>query len=109
TGFRRTTQPIFALAVCEGMRHIGFPDQFWRKPLAEQVRLAQQRVREHMQETNGQVGIWGMARQYWFYYAPGERVEISTNGDILREGKGTPPSQASLGKGLEKVLCKQST
>lgn len=104
TGFRRTGQPIFVLAMCEGMRRIGFTEQFWRKPLAEQVALAQQRASEHMQKTSGQLGVWGSIRQYWFYYTPDNRVEISTRGEVLNDVMSSPPARATLTSGIERVL-----
>src|SRR5690606_15560059 len=104
TGFRRAGQSIAVLALCEGMRRIDFPEQFWRKPLAEQVELAQQRVREHMENCVGELGIWGTIKQYWFYYTPDDCVEISTNGEIVGAAKRPAPGQATLRPSIERLL-----
>ncbi|GAB2794616.1 hypothetical protein GCM10027040_21100 [Halomonas shantousis] len=79
TGFRRSDRPgaaIFVLAVCEGMRRLTFPEGFWRKSLAEQVQLAQARVREFMAETSGDVKIWGMAHRFLFFHAEDAAIEL---------------------------------
>ncbi|GHB07945.1 hypothetical protein [Modicisalibacter luteus] len=98
TGFRRSDRPgtaIFVLAACEGMRRLTFPEDFWRKPLAEQVQLAQARVREFMAETGGDVKVWGTAQRFLFFYAQDAAIEIAPSGKVLGDWQGGVPNQAS--------------
>jgi hypothetical protein len=64
THFKRTSQPIFALAACESHRRLQFPKGFWRLPLEEQLSQAQALARQHMAETEGTLVMWGKIRAY---------------------------------------------
>ncbi|MEC9483081.1 MAG: hypothetical protein UMU75_07100 [Halomonas sp.] len=106
TGFRRSDHPgtgIFALAVCEGRRRLTFPAGTWRKPLSEQIHLAQARVCEFMAETGGDIKIWGTAQRFLFFYAQGAAIEIATSGEVLGDWQGGGPSQASWRIGNQKI------
>lgn len=109
TGFVRQSQPIFALAVCSHQRYLGFPPGFWRLPLHEQVARARQRVREHVAERGGDLGIWGQIRRYVFHYTPTGQVVIAPNGQLTAE-KPSAPGIARLRKpfrGLERIIPAQ--
>lgn len=85
TNFKRTSQPIFALAACESFRHLFFPKGFWRLPLEQQLAKAGEKIREHVRETTGTLGIWGKIEAYWFVPAPGQAYVLSTEGDVIGE------------------------
>jgi len=95
THFKRTTQPIFALAACESFRHLGFPKGFWRLPPEEQLRKAQALARQHMAETEGTLSIWGKIHEYWFFYEPREAYILSPEGEVAGKQAGPKPNQAS--------------
>ena len=106
TGFRRLSQPVFVLALLEHQRYLRFPKRFWRQPIHEQVVQAQERVREHMTETRGDLGLWGQVRRYVFHFSPTGYVVIDPNGQLTDE-MANPPSAAVLGKplrGAERLL-----
>ncbi|MBL3824119.1 MULTISPECIES: hypothetical protein [unclassified Marinobacter] len=94
TGFRRQSQPIFALAVCEHQRYLDFPKGFWRLSIDRQLGRAQCRAREHVYETGGELGIWGHIKQYWFYYKKNAAYLLALNGEVIGKHEGPVPNQA---------------
>ncbi len=104
TEFRRQGQSIAILALCEWMRRLDFPQQFWRKTLVDQVEAARQRVREHMKSTLGELGVWGSIKRYRFYYTEEDCVILSTTGDIVADSKLPPAARATLVPGVDRVL-----
>lgn len=109
TGFMRTTQPIFALAVSEGQRYLHFDSEFWAQPLYEQLVSVYERIQEHMDETQGHLGIWGYIRRYYFVYDhDGSAIEITPAGQIIAAHNRFHPSAANLktnsGQNLKAVI-----
>jgi len=94
TGFKRKSQPIFALAVCEHQRYLDFPKGFWRFSIDRQLGRAQCRIREHVFETGGELGIWGHIKQYWFYYKKDKAYLLALNGEVIGKHEGPVPGQA---------------
>lgn len=103
TGFKRTSQPIFALAVCEHLRYLDFPKGFWRLSIDRQLGRAQCRVREHVYETGGELGIWGHIKQYWFYYKKNAAYLLALNGEVIGKQEGPVPNQAIGAKELSVI------
>lgn len=109
TGFKRTTQPIFALAASEGQRYLHFDRDFWSVPLYEQLVIVYERIQQHMDETQGHLGIWGYIRRYFFVYDDdGSAIEITPAGQIVAAHHQFHPSTANLmlksGKNLKAVI-----
>lgn len=96
TGFKRTTQPIIALAVCEGQRHMYLDYDVRVKPLYEQIEYVQSLVKQHYIDKHGNLGIWGDIQRYIFFYASGSKLSISPDGVILEELDKINISKASL-------------
>jgi hypothetical protein len=94
TGFKRQNQPLFALAACEHQRYLGFPKDFWRFSIDRQLGRAMSRVREHVYETGGEIGIWGQVKQYWFYYKADAAILIGLNGEVVGKREGIEPNLA---------------
>ncbi|QEA37775.1 hypothetical protein FGL86_00960 [Pistricoccus aurantiacus] len=108
TGFKRSDRPgtaIFALAVCEPMRHLKFPKGFWRRPWHEQIEEARRRVRQFMAETDGDVRIWGTAKRFLFFHARDAAIEIDPFGQVLGGWQGGVPSRASLRVGHKEITA----
>ena len=97
THFKRTTQPIFALAACESFRHLGFSKGFWRLPLDGQLSKAQALARQHMAETEGDLSIWGKIQNYWFFYESCKAYILSPEGDVTGHQNGPKSNQAFCG------------
>ncbi len=109
TGFVRTSQPIFALACCEGERYIQLDYEIRIKPINEQVEDVRNLVRSHYIENKGHLGIWGDIKRYQFVYADGFQLEISPDGDVLGESTPLPIEKASLtvgGKDITSIASK---
>lgn len=107
TGFRRTSQPIYALAVCEPQRYLHFPQGFWRYSIEQQLNLAQRRVKQHVAETYGNLGIWGEIKQYRFYYKNDAAYLLARDGSVMGEHQGSPTTQRSLHQDLALVVSQQ--
>ena len=103
TAFQRKSQPLFALAVCEHQRYLDFPKGFWRLSMDRQLGRAQCRVREHIYETGGELGIWGDIQQYWFYYKKDEAYLLAQNGEVLGKREGPVPNKASASQEIELI------
>lgn len=88
TAFKRRSEPLFALAVCEYQRYLDFPKGFWRLSIDRQLGRAQCRVREHVYETGGDLGIWGQIKQYWFYYKKDAAYLLALNGVVTGKHSG---------------------
>lgn len=103
TGFKRQNQPIFALAVCEHQRRLDFPKGFWRLTIDNQLGRAQCRVRKHVYETGGDLGIWGRIKQYWFYYKKDAAYLLALNGEVIGKREGPVPNQAAGSRELDAI------
>jgi hypothetical protein len=104
TGFQRKSEPLFALAACEHMRYLDFPKGFWRFPIDRQLGRAQCRVREHVYETGGDIGIWGQIKQYWFYYKNDAAYLLARNGEVIGNREGPVPNGASVSRELGVII-----
>lgn len=89
TGFRRTTQPIFALAACEHQREIGLSDdemaQYERASVPERIRILCERVRRHYIEHSGFLGIWGFIQHYVVQLDPQITLKVLSDGTVREE------------------------
>ena len=86
TGFRRADRPntsLFALALLEGHRRFAIPGPVRRLPFAAQLAVVQTRVREHFQDTHGELPLWGTIQCYRFFHAPGQSLDLAPDGTIL--------------------------
>lgn len=103
TGFKRQSQTLISLAVLEHKRYVQFPKGFWRHRLQKQLSLAQNRVREHMYETGGNIGIWGDIQEYRFYHGKDEAYLLAHNGKVLGKRKGPVSNKASASPEIKLV------
>ncbi|MBJ6137964.1 hypothetical protein [Marinobacter litoralis] len=103
TGFKRKSEPLFALAACEHQRYLELPKGFWRLTPDAQLGRAQIMVREHVYETGGSLGIWGEIKQYWFYYKNDAAYLLARNGELIGKCEGSVPSKATGNKALNLI------
>lgn len=83
TGFKRDSQPIFALAAAEPLRYIAFARDFHKQKLSDQLLIIHQTIQQHMEDTNGHLSIWGYIRRYFFVFDIGKSLEITPSGTIV--------------------------
>ena len=96
THFRRSTQPLFALAACESQRYLPLDWRLPQRPEAEQLSTVRALIEKHWQATEGDLGIWGQIQAYWYYYAKEQYWLFSPQGEWLEEATGPVPSQARV-------------
>ena len=96
TNFKRTTQPIFALAVSESQRHIFFKEDFWLSPKPVQLQQAQLKIKTFMKEKNGVAGIWGKAQQFLLFVEKDFAYVFDTQGNVVDKKHINVPGAAVL-------------
>jgi len=85
TGFNRTTQPIFALAFCEGQRRRILCRSIKNLSRDDQINEFRSLVREHDEINGRETGVWGRAIRYVCYLKPDDIVIMSPDGSIIAE------------------------
>ncbi len=89
TGFKRTTQPIFALAVMEGRRYLRIPDEIGTLPFEAQLERLQEIVRAHYSESHdedlppGELPMWGKIRRYIYHYDATTILALDPQGNVI--------------------------
>ncbi len=69
TNFKRTTEPIFALAFCESIRRFKLSsDKFLFKSNIEILELVSNAVKKHYSLSRGELDIWGKIANYIFHF-----------------------------------------
>lgn len=100
TQFKRTTQPIFALAVCEHQRHIQLDDAtlgaYFKADENHRIALVGQVVREHYAQHGGRLGIWGTIGHYALTLRPDKVVMLRPDGSVAKNVAVPVPAQAKL-------------
>lgn len=96
TGFKRDSQPIFMLGVCESMRHIQLGCDVQLLPIHDQIVYAQSLVKRHYADCNGTIKLWGNIKRYVFYYAEGATLALNGDGVILEDNPTVNVSHATL-------------
>lgn len=96
TGFQRTTEPVFVLALFESKRRIMLDEATRKMPLNQQVRYVQSMVSKHFDENEGQLGVWGSIQRYLFNYAKGVQLVIYPDGSVQREEEAAAAPKAEL-------------
>ncbi|MEA2091327.1 MAG: hypothetical protein U9O83_03050 [Campylobacterota bacterium] len=70
TNFKRTTQPIFALAISESSRRIQIKaEKLVFKKDTEILAIVSDIVKAHYEQTQGVVGIWGKIVNYVYHHS----------------------------------------
>lgn len=83
TDFKRSSQPIFILAVLESSRNISFECKQALEPLDQQILTVQQWIVEHYKANEGKMLIWGDIQRYAYFYAEGRKLIFSNEGKLL--------------------------
>lgn len=94
TGFKRSSQAIFALAACEHFRYVPFSDAerslYHSISMGARVDLVCEKVRRHYKENDGFLGIWGYIQRYYFHYSEEAALILLSDGSIHKEVASTP-------------------
>jgi hypothetical protein len=97
TNFRRTTQPIFALAFMEGSRRLS-PDKksIMFKTKKHILKSISKMVRKHYLANNGELQMWGKIENYVYHHFDGKQYVFDSNGCLLENAKEVFESRATL-------------
>lgn len=85
TGLSRTSQPVFALALCEQWRNLPLPARTRRLSLPEQLAVVRAHIHEHMASCGGTLRMWGDVQRYLYYYADNAALVFSSEGELIGE------------------------
>jgi len=81
TNFKRTTQPIFALAFCESQRRIKLDiEELLFKSDNEILQIVANFVKDDFYTSNGKAGIWGNIVSYTWHHSDEETYIFNTDG-----------------------------
>jgi len=84
TNFKRTSQPIFALALLESRRRIKIDaKELTFKSLDEILVIVSSIVKSHYKETQGDIGIWGKAVNYVYHHYDNKTYLFNHNGNEI--------------------------
>ena len=83
TEFKRTSQPIFALAFMEGHRHLSLPNEYKLENLDTQIKFVKKLVVEHYKNESGILPVWGEIKNYIFNVAEDSQLIFSPNGEVV--------------------------
>jgi hypothetical protein len=87
TNFKRTTEPIFALAFLESKRRLKVP--------TKDLEVVSKIVRQHYIENNGVLNIWGKIKNYVFHSANKTYI-FDTDGNLVESDDDISESKATL-------------
>ena len=107
TGFKRTTQPIFALAFMESHRRIPVSPEINQMVIEQRNPKIQSIIQQHYQDTAGELDLWGEILCYKYFITDSDALVFDVDGTVLSGIEGYAPTPATLtlnGKDLTKVI-----
>ena len=88
TNFKRTTEPIFALAMMESARRIKpNAEKFLFKSDKEVFAIVSDIVKTNYKETGGELKMWGKIVNYVYHHKDGKSYVFNVNGDLMAGAK----------------------
>lgn len=96
TNFKRESQPIYILSLCEEQRRLHLDYEVRTKPIHKQVEYIQRLVKQHYDNCDGSLKIWGNIQRYVYFYAEGCKLAISPDGVILNDPEVVNISRATV-------------
>jgi hypothetical protein len=97
TGFRRTSEPVLALAAMEGRRRIRLPESVLSMSRKGTIRIASRRARRHFSDNAGRLPLWGAIQEYKLIMEDAEQVVLDTSGELVRVEPLQLSSEAAVG------------
>lgn len=86
TDFKRTNEPIFALAALESRRHLYHLDFIRGFTREHQIKAVGKYVKEHYSHNDGKLEFWGNIKHYVYYYdARTKPIIFDTEGNVVDE------------------------
>lgn len=88
TNFKRKSEPIFALAFCEGRRRLALdkPKLIFKSD-EEVFEIIGEFVKEHYIQEDADAGIWGKIVNYVYHHKDGQTYVFDKDGELLEDVK----------------------
>lgn len=83
TGFKRSSQPIFSLAVMEGRRHLYLPNEYKLENLDSQIEFVKKMIIDHYNNENGVLLVWGEIKNYVFNATENRKIVFDPAGNFV--------------------------
>ncbi len=105
TNFRRTTEPIFALAFMESKRRIQIDAKdLIFKDINKILEMVSKVIQEHYIDTKGVLTIWGKIENYVYHHIDDKSYIFDTNGVIINDDAEITESRAILTLGNKEIV-----
>jgi hypothetical protein len=105
TNFHRTSQPIFMLAMKEGIRRLAPSRELLLfKTKTEILDMISEMVKHHYAENNGQLAVWGNIQSYIYSHFDGEVFVFDCEGSLLDDACAMPQPGATLSIGNKRIF-----
>jgi len=97
TNFKRTSEPIFALAFMESKRRISLDkNDIIFKDIDEVLNIVSTVVRDHYLSTKGKLALWGKIENYVYHHGDDKTYIFDTEGKIIEPNIPINESKAVL-------------
>ena len=97
TNFKRTTQPVFVLAFCEGLRRIKLDKEtLYDNPKEQRLSKVSKIIEKHYKKSGGELKIWGKIHSYNFHDIDGLVYVFDTDGKLIQQDADVDESRATL-------------
>lgn len=109
TGFKRTTQPIHALAFMEGRRRIPVSPEINQMLIEQCIPEIQNIILKHHHDTNGILDMWGEIQCYKYFITEQDAIVFDVDGTVLSGVEQSAPPAATLtlkGQDIAKVISR---
>jgi len=88
TNFKRTTQPIFALAFTEGLRRLSLPKALKHMTLQEQIDYLKPFITDFLdslEERDGEVQMWGKPVCFYCHLGKDHVLKLDLDGALIED------------------------
>ena len=86
TNFKRTSEPIFALAFMENKRRVFFEkEELYNKSDEVILELVGQTIKQHYIDNNDELKLWGLIENYIYHHIDNRTFIFDTNGKIIKQ------------------------
>ena len=97
TNFKRTTQPVFVLAFCEGLRRIKLDKEtLYNNSKEQRLSKVSKIIKKHYEKSGGELKIWGKIHSYNFHDIDGLVYVFDTDGKLIQKDAHVDESRATL-------------
>lgn len=88
TNFKRTSQPIFALAFLESQRRLSLPKELKMMPLQEQLDYLKSYIADYLDSLiaeDGNASVWGKPVGFYCHLSDTHGLKLGLNGELIED------------------------